>query len=271
MPLKEFVACWSRIERAEAHRTAFAKAWSSFLEDEPYSASLRIGPDGAGSLWIASRYESLPAVFALELGELLYQLRAALDGAIYAAAIRETGLDPPPKARDLEFPICSSAEQFKQAERKIAPLTGKRRVIVETIQPYNAPANLDPEIQVFSLSRALGLLNDWARKDRHRTLHVVGPWGSRTMPLILVPEPAHLEFIGPTGDGFLECEREVANFMISGYVSGMDVQANPNLMIDIGVDDDVPPCADNDTLGNRLKAMMILVRTVVGSIEKSFM
>jgi hypothetical protein len=269
MPLNEFVACWHRIERAEDHEAVFAKAWSDFLEDEPYSSSLQISPDGSGSLWAATRYDPLPAIFALELGELLYQLRAALDGAIYAAAIRETASDPPPKARDLEFPICLSAEHFKLAEHKIAPLTGQRRLIIEKVQPYNTPPDLPPEIKVFSLNRTLDLLNDWARKDRHRALHVVGSWGSRVSPLLLIPAPAHLEFIESTGEGFIEGEREVARFMISGYIAGMNVQANPNLMLDICVDEDPPPCAANDTLGNRLKAMMILVRTVVGGIENS--
>lgn len=270
MPLKEFVGCWTRIERAETHRVAFAKAWSNFLDDDPYSPSLQIDHDGAGSLRIVPRYESLPAVFGLELGEMLYQLRAALDGSIYAAAIRESGVDPPPNARDLEFPICSSTAHFNQANRKIAPLTGQRRLIVETIQPYNAPGNLDPETLVFSLNRALDILNDWARKDRHRALHVVGSWASSATPLLLIPAPAHLDSLAVTGDGFLESEREVARFKISGFVPGMNVQANPNLMIDIGVDEALPPCADNDTLGNRIKAMMTLARTVVGGIEKSF-
>ena len=182
MPLRSFIGCLERVARAQAHAAAFAKAWSDFLDDDPYDTHLEISEDGTGTIAVVPRYEPLPAVFSLELGEILYQLRAALDGAIYACAIEETGQDPPPNSRDLEFPICATAEHFKKVDRKIRPLTGERREIVEACQPYNMVPNLDPEIAFLSPHRTLAILNDWARKDRHRTLHVVASWGSRAQP-----------------------------------------------------------------------------------------
>jgi len=41
------------------------------------------------------------------------------------------------------------------------------------------------------------------------------------------------------------------------------VSANPNLMIDIAVDEAPPPCADNDILGNRLFNIFLFVEAVV--------
>lgn len=271
MPLKEFVPCWNRIARAESHMAAFAKAWSDFLEGEPYSASLRMTSEGSGSLWVVSRYDDLPPILGLELGEILYHLRASLDGAIYAAAIRETRSDPPPAARDLEFPVCSSSHFFRQSERKIAPLTGQRRSIIESMQPYNEPTDLAPSLLVFNFNRALGILNDWARKDRHRTLHVVGAWSSRAVPMVLVPAPAYLKSFELAGDGFIKGERKVANFEVSGYDSGMNLRANPNLLIDAAVDDDPPPIAGSDTLGNRITAMTMMAKTVIAGIERSLL
>jgi hypothetical protein len=271
MPLKEFAPCWDRIARAESHIATFAKAWSDLLEDEPYSAFLRMATDGSGRLWVVSRYDDLPPIFGLELGETLYHLRAALDGAIYAAAIRETRSDPPPVARNLEFPVCSSADYFGQSERKIAPLTGQRRLIIEAIQPYNAPSELAPSLLVFNFNRALSILNDWARKDRHRTLHVVGAWSSRAAPMILVPAPAYLESFELVGDGFINGEREVANFKIAGYVSEINISANPNLLIDAAVDDEPLPSADNDTLANRIRTMTMMAKMVVSGMEESLL
>jgi hypothetical protein len=271
MPLREFAPCWNRIARAESHIAAFAKAWSDFLEDEPYNASLSIAADGSGALWVVSRYDNLPSIFGLELGEVLYNLRAALDGAIYAAAVRETRSDPPLAARSLEFPVCSSADYFRQAERKVAPLTGQRRLIIESIQPYNEPPDLEPSLLVFNFNRTLSILNDWARKDRHRTLHVVGAWSSRAAPMIIVPAPAYLKSFELAGDGFINGERKVASFEISGYISGMNVRANPNLLIDAAVDDEPLPVADNDTLENRIRAMTMMAKTVVGGMEESLL
>jgi hypothetical protein len=72
-----------------------------------------------------------------------------------------------------------------------------------------------------------------------------------------------------TYDGFLEHDCEVATFKVDGYTSGMDIKANPNMFIDVAVDEDPPPCADTDTLGNRLKAMRIEVGAVVRALETS--
>jgi hypothetical protein len=72
-----------------------------------------------------------------------------------------------------------------------------------------------------------------------------------------------------TYDGFLEHDRDVATFKVDGYISGMDIKANPNMFIDVAVDEDPPPCADTDTLGNRLKVMGIEVGAVVRALETS--
>jgi len=201
---------------------------------------------------------------------MLHQLRSALDSCVYAAAIVETGLDPPPKEKHLEFPICDGPDEFKKASWKIAPLTKKRRDIIESVQPYNAP-DLKPELRVFNANRTLAILNDWARKDRHRQLRVVGSWASSANPKIRLPAGVELVFMGPVGDGFLEHESKIASFQLAGWVSGMKVEANPDVFIDVAVNDAPPPCAGNDTLSERFKAMRIWVATIVNEIEKSLM
>jgi hypothetical protein len=51
----------------------------------------------------------------------------------------------------------------------------------------------------------------------------------------------------------------------------MDIQANPNLAIDVVLDEVPPPAADNDTLGNRLKFMVIEVKQIVDAFEASLL
>lgn len=271
MPFAEFVGCRERIARAQMHREAFVREWNAFLDDDPYDANVKVEPDGTGSIWITSRYDPLPSIFALELGEMLYQLRAALDGAVYACAIRDTGKNPPPGDRKLEFPVCETPEQFKAVGYKIEALSSSRRTIIETVQPYNAPPDLKLEFAILSLHRALRILNQWARVDRHRSLHVVGSWVSRADPMLSVPPEVDVDFLGVTPDGLLEGSHEVASFNLRGFKPGMRVKANPNLMIEVSVADGPEPCAENDTLSARINAMMILVNTVVGGLEASFL
>ena len=50
----------------------------------------------------------------------------------------------------------------------------------------------------------------------------------------------------------------------------MRMKANPDLMIDIAVDEYPPPRGENDTLDLRLKAMHRAVAVVLGFFENSF-
>ena len=271
MPLIEFEGCKQRIRRAKSHREAIAKIWNEHASEENlYSTSVRVNDDGTGSVSISPVYgRGFTDAVALELGEMLYQLRAALDSCIYGAAIRETGQNPPPNKEKWEFPICKCRRDYKSFDR--APLANKRRTIIESVQPYHVrKLKLAPEDMVFNFNRALGLLNEWARIDRHRRLHVVGSWASDASPKIRCPEGTSLAYLRVTGTGFFKDENKVATFRLIGYRPGMKVQANPDVVIDIALNEPPPPCADNDTLGNRLKAMLRATIWVVHSIEDSF-
>jgi len=267
--MRPFEGCWQRIEWADAHRKTFAEAWNRFIEDDPYTSVVRMYHDGTGNMWVRPNYSSLDPIFSLHLGEILYQFRSALDGCVYDAAILESRKNPPPDEEYLAFPICASDKHFDNCTRNIEPLTKDRRDIIESVQPYNTP-KLAPDLMVLNFNRTLGILHDWARKDRHRTLHVVGSWASNANPKLRFPEGASLAYMTVHGSGFLEDEGQIASFKIDGYTTGMNVQGNPDLSIDIAVNEIPPPCADNDTLGNRLLAMSVATQSIIGAFKKSF-
>jgi len=58
-------------------------------------------------------------------------------------------------------------------------------------------------------------------------------------------------------------EREIATFRVDGWKPTMSVQANPNLSLDIGIDEMPPPCHESDTLDKRLHVMSKDVAAVV--------
>lgn len=267
--LLSFKGCWDRIYRAETHRNAFSSAWNAFIDDDPYRPVLDVKSDGTGTLSIIQRYESLPDIFAFEFGEMLYQLRAALDSCIYATAIEESGQNPPPDHENLEFPICDSERKFKNAAWKIRPLSQGRRSLIESVQPYKTP-DLAPELRVWNVNRTLGILNDWARKDRHRRLHMLCAWASRISPKLRLPAGCKLISMRVIPGGFLENDHLLASFKLRGFVESMKVQANPDLAIDIAVNETPYPCADNDTLGERVRSMFTVTKIIVRHMEQSF-
>jgi len=103
------------------------------------------------------------ARWGLLLGDCLHNLRCALDHALYAVAIAESGVNPPPDAATLQFPITSSAAAFDAARRRIRSLSAAAQRAIEAWQPYNSPQETaDP----------LLLLNELDNIDKHRSLHL---------------------------------------------------------------------------------------------------
>jgi hypothetical protein len=261
-----FRACWERIDRANAHFNAFADMWANFVDKDIYDIVLKVNDDGTGVLWV-DQAALVPPLIALQIGELLYQLRAVLDGAIYTATVLETGQDPPPDYEKLEFPVRATEADFDKASWKLGPLSDERRNIVKAVQPYNAP----PITDQLSYNAILGVLNDWARIDRHRKLHVVGSWCSHEGPLEWsFPDGVSVKRVTPSEAGLLENKSVVARFQLDGWKRGMKAKIKPNLVIDVAINEPPMPCDPMDHLGLRLERMLDAVGSVVRMFEISF-
>ncbi len=246
------------------------KAWGEFLDEpEPYDFSVRVEDDGTGKLWIEPT-KPVPSVLALELGELLYQLRAGLDAAIYQAAICDTGQDPPPDDNALEFPICRTVKGFERSARKIAPLTNRKLLaFIHKVQPCHI-SELKAEGAEW-VPQTLELLNDWARKDRHRALHVVGSWPAAGEPLFDLPTGVKVVDVELTGIGkMLEGHQELARFVLSGWERDMKMSANPNTFIEIASSEDPPPRSPADTFEMRVKQLFAVVELVLKAFEQGY-
>lgn len=261
-----FQCCWDRIDRAEAHSKFLAKSWNDALPGDLYSVDVNVNRDGIGTINITPKTENFGRVFSLGFGELLYQLRAALDSCIYAAAVVDTGKSVPPNAGGLEFPIVRNRRGFIELAPKIAPLSAQRRYLIEAVQPYNTP-NIPADCMIGNYNRNLSILNDWARKDRHRRLHLVGSIGYDFSPKLRIPSGTTLSYMRAISATFLKDECKIADFKIAGWKQGMKARANPNFTIDISIDEKPAPCAKNDTFPNRVESMITTVGVIVRGIE----
>lgn len=274
----------ARLERAQMHHREFGRIWNEFLtggealplydsrvieatrmEHQPYLPSVSVDPAGRGAIHVAPI--DLPREeLALEFGEFLYQLRAALDSLVYETAIHVSGEDPPPNAEELEFPIRPSQASFDNAARKIAPLAHHHRVWIEEFQPYHAEYATEG---LRLTAETLEVINDLARKDRHRGLRVIASWGSNKVPEIALPAGTSLEWLKVTEDGPLEHEGEIATFQIRNWTPGLEMHANPNLMIDVTVEDVPAPTSDEDTLFKRTRIWWAVVSLLIDGFEDS--
>lgn len=113
---------------------------------------------------LAVTREPAPVELALVFSEWLAALRAALDNALYALAAATSGQNPPPQAERIQFPICSTPEEFKKQAKRLSTLPEHVIEALEKSQPYQSPFGPESNLTYW--------IHELARKDRHRSLHV---------------------------------------------------------------------------------------------------
>jgi len=260
-----FAKCYARIDRATQHANRLADLWNETALEGLTECSVFVGDDGVGTIHLEPVRKNWPEEMELELGEYLYQLRAALDGAIYASAVEDTASDPPPKASSLEFPICDQKKDWGGQTRKIALLNEGRRRFIELMQPFEEP-NLEPKLRIGNFNRCLRFLNELARIDRHRRLHTFSTYVTGGKPQFRLPDNVSLEVLELNVPGNI-ADESLAKFKLSGWQRGMKLSANPNVDLELSLEEMEAPCWPNDGLPNRLKSIVRTVRMIIAALE----
>jgi hypothetical protein len=163
----ELASCWLKIGRAEEHFNIFQSELSAWTNDSPYTIRREVRLDG-GRHTIVVDIQKVPPIdrWSLIAGDCVGNLRSSLDHLIYALAVRNTGKNPPPDARKLQFPICDSETSF-QGEKKRGRVNGLSTStgnLIERIQPYNKWHAHLPSL--------LSVLRDFSDQDKHRLLNI---------------------------------------------------------------------------------------------------
>ena len=259
----------SRVNRAKTHGERLATLWNSIPSEYLLQAKAIVDPDGEGAIY-ASTVGDIPDELSLLLGEQLYQLRSALDACIYQATIYATQADPPPDEGNLEFPITSDPDGWLNiVKRRLSALPVNMQDAIKKVQPFNTPT-LPPEEMPNNINRSLGILNDLARKDRHRRLHVMGSWPIDMKPEFDLPEGVTLDSLEFLPPAVLRQGAMLARFRLGNYTHKMKIPMNPNLRTSIGCDEPPIACHPSDTFDRRLVEMINAVHSVVYAFEQHF-
>lgn len=172
----------ARLRRAEEHYRSFGRIWTEYLDGHPHTLDRTLEEDGAVVTRLR-RAAPLPAELSVIFGELLYELRAALDNCLYALAVIVSGQNPPPNAGRLEWPIRETAIEWGTHAARYRELPPEISDSLEAIQPYRA------ELPDWN---SLRILHNLARIDRHRSPHSLGTYLSR---LRLRADPEFIEVL----------------------------------------------------------------------------
>jgi hypothetical protein len=224
-----------RLDRAVKHAETFRTIWEASVDPVSHQTVMEMNSDWTEGV---ARYVHAPLPeneLSLELGEMFYQLRAALDGVIYKAAVIAEGIDPPSNANRVEFPICIDLAKFSRNTINDPPFPNNLRDWVETIQPYNASKTAGTDLHF--VNTCLKLLHDCARKDRHRKLHLVAAVPTY-INYRLEMWPGRLVFAEPLVCNLFEDKNEFLKFRTTGFTSnGGKIKLNSDVMIELSIEE----------------------------------
>ena len=263
--MSKFNTCWDRVARAEIHRQTLTRLWNDSDGNDAYTSRVQIGDDGTGTLLVEPVYRSWVLPFSFELGEFLYQLRAALDSCIYDAAALHFKQDPPPHEDKWEFVFRSEPAEFEKAMGRMKNIVPDDvRGLMESVQPYTTKtARLDQH--TWRIGETLWILNNWARIDRHRRLHVCKNALSSAKIALNLPPGMTEEFLTVNWGNLLEDESEVASFKIANYVPGTKIDMDCKLAFQVIIDE-----TPRFGFGEASSAMMTCVQVVREMFEQHF-
>jgi len=167
---------WQRLERAQLN---FVRLHTEFTEHfaQPENQCCLV-PEIVNSNEGIVKAEIRVKIpdWQLLVSDIVCDMRFVLDNLAYELVVANTGVDPPPNANRIEFPIFADRDEFMRTGRNGRPARGGGLAkmggmnpwvqrLIEAIQPYNDIAN-----GTLPHNQALLALNEMCNIYKHRLL-----------------------------------------------------------------------------------------------------
>jgi hypothetical protein len=249
----------AKFNRAQRHFDALRDSVDGFREPKPYRVRPEANDDFTEHRFYIDFDPPWPgAELGLLLGEGIQCLCSGLDHTIYALGVNESGTDPPPQWRQLQFPITEDAVAWSKARWRIKTLSAAAQTEIERLQPHGTN-------EEFFL-RPLGTLEELNNADKHRALRVIScvPLFEESLVSGLVPgsECSFNHLIGPLEDA-------TPVVAVTCSVPSPEVKMNGKPTLQVGI-----PWVrgnGNDTallLWLTIDAVNIAVRTAIEALDR---
>lgn len=163
-------SAWIKWARAAEHQRALARSMREFGALDSYEyVRWDNGGDGSDPLlrvhWRLKIKEPYPERWPVLIGDILTNLRAALDHTFWAAAVLHSG--QPRRPQRVMFPIAADASAFARMSRELRPhVAAAFWELVEAVQPFHGGD--------LAHTAPLEVLRWLSNVDKHRAVHVVG-------------------------------------------------------------------------------------------------
>src|SRR5277367_3896862 len=109
-----------KIGRAEEHFLAFQAELGEWTQADPYHVKKEHNKETGRHTLVVKIEKPAPIDrWSLIASDCVHNLRSALNHLVYALAIKNTGTNPPPNSRSLQFPIADSKVAFEKQRPRI--------------------------------------------------------------------------------------------------------------------------------------------------------
>jgi hypothetical protein len=223
-------AWWAKADRARTHLRSLDRQVAEFRASKPYTVVPQATDIPGRTEYRLHVHKPMPVEISTTIGDVLHNLRSALDGLAYEIARR--GLDRPMTPEEEQacaFPVRESPERFDQffdqasrnarTEVRCALYGGQARAAFRSVQPFRihedairlgvqVTGTYEEEYRWSELHRLTHLSN----LDKHRRLAVVAWW----------PGLVYWMSNGPSDRHWLRGDGTFTDGSVLGYVVGRD-------------------------------------------------
>jgi hypothetical protein len=251
-----------RLERARSNVDRLRVSVAAFAKSHPHK--VRVDQDGKGRVrLIATVPDSPPRDWALVVGDVLEDLRAVLDYAVYALSVASSAQNPPPSASRLAFPICKDAAAWRSAiaQRRLDGLSAEAIAWIESQQPYQ-PDNVGTS----EAPAALLVFDQLVGIHKHRFLPVMWALLDALELPIQVMDAGIEEFVAYRLAGELVDGAVLAEFRVAAKAKVARVRLSPTIRTHVAFDLDVTGGARFDVPWF-LEGMVVVADQYLGQLE----
>lgn len=172
--------------------------------------------------------QELPTDWSLAVGDIVHNLRSALDALIYSLAVKHLGRAPTGReVIQIQFPVVDERKDWPgECGRRLAHVHADVRAAVERLQPYHRKNR--------RFKHPLAVLRDLSNVDKHRHLHLTRAVASKSRLNIsgngVFPGVVIEGYTGPLEDG-----TQIARWrMLPGASFDVEVKAEAELAVSFG-------------------------------------
>jgi hypothetical protein len=153
----------AKFNRAQVHFQALQASTRTFFEDKPHRVRAQSNSDMTEHCFYIDFGREPPLVdWGLGFGDGVHNLRSALDHAVFAIGIKESGVDPPPQGKRLQFLITEDDTKWDADKWHLKSLSDPAQGAIRGQQPRGYPDE-------FALT-PLGCLQEFDNGDKHRVI-----------------------------------------------------------------------------------------------------